>query len=52
MTKAKGPKKAKMPFTVARFERKKTRHLSPAALSEYNAKKAATVKKAPAPAKA
>jgi len=52
MTKAKGPKKAKMPFTIARFERKKTRHLSPAALAEYNTKKAATAKKAPEPAKA
>jgi len=51
MTKLKGPKRAKMPFTVARIERKKTRHLSPAALAEYNARKPA-VKKAPEPAKA
>jgi hypothetical protein len=52
MTKQKGPKKAKTLFSVARIERKQTRHLKGAALEEMLAKIAATKKKAAAPAKA
>ena len=46
MTKQKGPKKAKLEFTVKRMERKKTRHLKGAALAEAQAKIAATKKPA------
>jgi hypothetical protein len=38
MTKRKGPKKAKLEFTVKRIERKQTRHLKGAALAEAQAK--------------
>ena len=41
MTKQKGPKKAKMEFTVKRIERKKTRHLTGPALAEAQARIAA-----------
>jgi hypothetical protein len=44
VTKQKGPKRPKTEFTQKRIERKKTRHLSPAALAEYEAKKAAAKK--------
>ena len=47
MTKQKGPKKAKLEFTVKRIERKKTRHLKGAALAEAQAKIAAS-KRVPA----
>ena len=45
MAKLKGPKRAKLEFTVARIERKKTRHLKGAVLTEALAKIAATKKK-------
>jgi hypothetical protein len=51
MTKKKGPKKAKTTFSVLRIERKKTRHLTGAALAEAQAKIAAG-KKTPGPATA
>jgi hypothetical protein len=38
MTKKKGPKKAKTESSVKRIERKKTRHLKPAASPEAAAK--------------
>jgi hypothetical protein len=41
MTKKKGPKKAKTTFSVLRIERKKTRHLTGAALTDAQAKIAA-----------
>ena len=46
MTKQKGPKKAKLQFTVNRIERKKTRHLKGTALAEALAKIAASKKPA------
>lgn len=52
MSRKKGPKRPKMEFTVKRIERKQTRHLSPAALAAWEAKKAASEKKAPAVQKA
>ena len=44
MTKRKGPKKAKLEFTIKRIERKQTRHLKGAALAEAEAKIAAAKK--------
>ena len=52
MAKKKGPKKPKTEFSLKRIERKQTRHLSPAALAEWNAKKAASAPQKPQPAKA
>ena len=46
MTKQKGPKKPKFEFTVKRMERKKTRHLTGAALAEAQTKIAASKKPA------
>ncbi|GEM_PF-1511573 len=52
MTKQKGPKRAKLAFTVSRIERKKTRHLKGAALEAMQAKIAAAKPKVQAPAAA
>ena len=45
MTKQKGPKRAKLAFTVSRIEKKKTRHLKGAVLAEALAKIEATKRK-------
>ena len=52
MTKQKGPKRAKLEFTVKRIENKKTRHLKGAVLEEALAKIAAAKKKTSDPVKA
>lgn len=52
MTKQKGPKRAKLEFTMKRIENKKTRHLKGAVLEEALAKIAAAKKKKSDPVKA
>ena len=52
MTKQKGPKRAKLEFTMKRIENKKTRHLKGAVLEEALAKIAAGKKKKADPVKA
>jgi hypothetical protein len=48
MTKKKGPKKAKLEFTIKRIERKQTRHLKKAWVPEVEGQRAPAAENAPA----
>jgi hypothetical protein len=48
MTKKKGPKKAKLEFTIKRIERKQTRHLKKASVPQVEVQKAPAAENAPA----
>jgi hypothetical protein len=45
MTKKKGPKKAKLEYTIKRIERKQTRHLKTAPVPQMEAPKAVAAEK-------